>query len=65
VPCPADPEETAEEYCIGRLSDVEAEAFEVHCSGCLKCATILFDEVLVVGVMRAAKRVPKPSTVEG
>jgi hypothetical protein len=55
VPCPKDPEETAEAYCKGKLSDAEADAFEAHCSECRKCARALSDEALIVGMMRAVR----------
>ena len=39
--CPPDPEETAEAYCMGRLSDkADATAFEEHCFVCPRCLAV-------------------------
>jgi anti-sigma factor RsiW len=35
LPCP--PDDTADEYVMGRLSPQEAAEFESHCKGCPQC----------------------------
>jgi hypothetical protein len=37
APCPADPEETAQQYCDGTLDHAEAAAFEAHYMTCRDC----------------------------
>jgi hypothetical protein len=36
--CSPNPDETAEAYCMSRLSRVEARQFEEHFLGCPRCA---------------------------
>jgi anti-sigma factor RsiW len=55
--CPANPEETAEAYLLGKLPADEARAFENHYITCPKCAAILrqTDKYVVAG-RRATER---------
>lgn len=54
--CPADPEEVAEAYALGKLTGAAARAFEVHCKKCLSCAAAIEREEKIIRVMRAAGR---------
>ena len=53
-PCPADPQQIAETYVLGRLTADQTTAFEDHFVGCAACATVLQDAIGFVTAMRAA-----------
>jgi len=55
--CPPDPEETAEAYCMGTLSDkADATAFEEHCFVCPRCLAVVEATERYVRNMRIAAR---------
>jgi len=58
-PCPADAEETAEAYAMGRLTDEEVTAFEEHCLLCQECMDNVEGAERYVQSMRAAAEVLK------
>jgi anti-sigma factor RsiW len=61
-PCPAPPEETAEDYLMGRLDPLAAEAFEVHFIGCPNCAEEVGKTKEYIAAMeRAAREIRRES----
>jgi hypothetical protein len=54
--CPAEPEETGEEYCMGRLSPEDAQAFEDHCIACPQCARIAMETERFIRAMKGYVR---------
>ena len=54
--CPAAPEDSAERYCLGRMSSAEAKGFERHVASCDRCAAAVRREREIVRLMRAAGR---------
>lgn len=56
--CPHPAEEVAEAYCLGRLPEPEARAFEDHYLLCPDCARRLEQAEELVQVMRLALAAP-------
>jgi hypothetical protein len=55
--CPADPDETVEEYLLGRLPEEQSAAFEDHFLGCPRCSERLqFTDDFITAVRNAGKR---------
>jgi anti-sigma factor RsiW len=55
--CPADPDETAEAYLLGRLPEEQSAAFEEHFLGCPRCSERLqFTDDFIEAVHHAAER---------
>ncbi len=55
-PCPASPKEMAEDYLMGRLDPLAADAFEQHFIGCPKCAEEVGKAKEYIDAMRRAGR---------
>jgi hypothetical protein len=53
-PCPLDPEDSAERYCLNRMPLDEATKFAEHFAACPRCAAILDREIAVMFLVRAA-----------
>ncbi|MBS1856126.1 MAG: hypothetical protein JST11_12225 [Acidobacteria bacterium] len=54
--CPADPEEVAEAYVMGRLPQDQVTAFEDHYVACDACATVLQKQAEYVAAIRSAAK---------
>jgi len=54
--CPADVEDLAEAYVMGKLTAGEAATFEDHYVGCNNCAMVLQQAAEYVEAMREAAR---------
>ena len=54
--CPPDAEETAEAYCMGRLSVEEVRAYEDHYVSCPRCVQLLQAARDYINAMKAAAR---------
>ena len=52
--CSSDRAETAESYCLGRLSGLEAEMFEEHFVACQECAAEVERAEIFIRAIRAA-----------
>ena len=52
ITCPQFPEETAEEFYLGRLDSDTARTFRAHLRDCRKCRQINEDTVIVIEAIR-------------
>lgn len=52
IGCPTLPEDVAEEYALGRLHPLAAQAFEEHYLGCPLCAWVTRDTLRFIEAFR-------------